>query len=612
MAVFLFVLAIVIIRWSEAGLNISEAFTSHMVLQQANPSLNIPPTHLFGMAFLNETVSITGSEGFPGPFKLSTTASKNNMYPGYGNFTITVVGNESHPSYPGPYTINIQSFTINAMQPTDNVTLIDVYFGDVFLCSGQSNMEFNVGQCDNSKYERAEANDLPNIRLLNPVHTMSNFTLQTLNTVQHLGWRVASNETIPGFSCVCWISARLTAQWLYNQTGKKPYLGLIESDIGGTSIHFWAPGIVGQVCNSTGMLPSGGECASKGPPYYAFPGSIFNAMINPIAMYQNGLSIRQAVWYQGEADSGENDLMTADAYICELNGLIAGWREQFNSSTMPVIVVQLPSGGTTNAYMSMSDTNQFTGWDGIQYAQLEATNMNDYVGLVTTQDQGQGSLHYSYKQQVAKRVFLWTRYLTYHDKKVNPSGPVFDGAYKVNANDLTVYINFTNAGRGLVLKEAVNCSRFKPTDVFVYQNMTNVMCCEMGGVDTVRMKLDGWFWVDRDEQGHHTTIPLLWDWMPANVTVVGPHTIAATPILPVKGASVTWKCKMNQCIYLYSEAISVRKIMIGANPGCAIANSDGIPTAASQGPYDIVVDPVSTLRARVLAKQRHGIHKYDL
>eukprot|EP01084_Bolivina_argentea_P030937 57282_1 len=157
-----------LLKTNESGLNISGVFSSHMVLQQANSALNIPATHIFGMAFLNETIKITGSTGFPGPFQLNTIATHNNRYPGYGNFTVEIIGNESDASYPGPYTINIQSFSINTSELTGNFTMNDVYFGDVFLCSGQSNMEFNVGQCDNTEYEKEQANNLPNIRLLNP------------------------------------------------------------------------------------------------------------------------------------------------------------------------------------------------------------------------------------------------------------------------------------------------------------------------------------------------------------------------------------------------------------------------------------------------------------
>ena len=246
----------IFVIFAQSELRLNGVFSNHTVLQRPVTELEIQSTNIYGMAALNETVYLYGSEGFPGPFK-ALPNSTSNLVPGYGNFTIPIIANQSHESYPGPYTIYIETYLINNQSVmTSQQILYDIYFGDVILCSGQSNMELNVDQCTNSESEKEQANGLPNIRLLSPTHFYSNYTLQNLTTINNDGWMVANNDSIASFSCVCWISARLLAQWLYNQTGTKPYLGLIGSYIGGTSVHFWAPGIVGQACNTTGIVYS--------------------------------------------------------------------------------------------------------------------------------------------------------------------------------------------------------------------------------------------------------------------------------------------------------------------------------------------------------------------
>ena len=199
-------------------------------------------------------------------------------------------------------------------------------------------------------------------------------------------------------------------------------------------------------------------------------------MINPISLNQTGLSIRTAIWYQGEADSGENDLMSQEAYECELNGLVRGWRQQFGIPELPFIIIQLPTGGVAPYYNPAKGTgDQFAGWPGIQSAQNEVFKMNSNIGMVTSQDQGQGTLHYPFKQIVAKRTSLWVRYLTYGDMSVNPQGPKLENVWKINGGDLRVYMNFSNVGTGIHLQQAVNCTKFGPTTVYTD---TNHKCCE--------------------------------------------------------------------------------------------------------------------------------------
>jgi sialate O-acetylesterase len=130
------------------------------------------------------------------------------------------------PNYGGPYTITINDGTIK--------TLANILIGEVWLCSGQSNMEMPLegwGKINNYKEEIANAN-YPQIRLLQAEHIESTLPLNTLK-VQHDGWNVCSPETAADFSATAYFFARK----IYKE--KKIPIGLIHSSWGGTLIEAW-------------------------------------------------------------------------------------------------------------------------------------------------------------------------------------------------------------------------------------------------------------------------------------------------------------------------------------------------------------------------------------
>ena len=119
--------------------------------------------------------------------------------------------------------------------------LEDVYFGDVFLCGGQSNMQYKVSQTDVKEYEESIAINYPNIRFVmvatnNSVDPFYNASIESKPGHQ---WLIPNNVTIQQFSAICWINGRLISEYLLNTTNTKRYIGLIESAVGGTTVHFW-------------------------------------------------------------------------------------------------------------------------------------------------------------------------------------------------------------------------------------------------------------------------------------------------------------------------------------------------------------------------------------
>ncbi|WP_428229360.1 sialate O-acetylesterase [Flavobacterium sp.] len=190
---------------ANAAVSLPSFFTDNMVLQQKSA---VP----FWGGSDAKSVSITTSWD-----KKSYTGKVVN-----GKWNVVL----KTPVYGGPYTITINDGTIK--------TLNNILIGEVWLCSGQSNMEMPLegwGKIDHYKEEIANAN-YPQIRLLQAEHIESTSPLNTLK-VQHDGWNVCSPKTIADFSATAYFFARK----IYKE--KNIPIGLIHSSWGGTLIEAW-------------------------------------------------------------------------------------------------------------------------------------------------------------------------------------------------------------------------------------------------------------------------------------------------------------------------------------------------------------------------------------
>jgi sialate O-acetylesterase len=146
-------------------------------------------------------------------------------------------------------------FDIHVSQPLANGTLVtitihDVLFGDVWICSGQSNMEMVVSAIFNATEEIANAGNFPKIRLFTAALVPSASPVEELLGI-NLNWSVASPKSINGpgwqyMSAVCWLYGRQIHQAL----GGRP-IGLVATSWGGTAIELWMPPKALQECNQT-------------------------------------------------------------------------------------------------------------------------------------------------------------------------------------------------------------------------------------------------------------------------------------------------------------------------------------------------------------------------
>ena len=151
----------------------------------------------------------------------------------------------------GPFNIHVSQPSANGTLVT--ITLYDVLFGDVWICSGQSNMQLTVSMIYNGTVEIANAANYPKIRVFTAALNLSAAPVEELLGIA-LNWSLASLHSLGGadwdyMSAVCWLYGRMIHQAL----GGRP-IGLIATSYGGTQIEEWTPLEVLQDCNMTMYL----------------------------------------------------------------------------------------------------------------------------------------------------------------------------------------------------------------------------------------------------------------------------------------------------------------------------------------------------------------------
>eukprot|EP00731_Ephydatia_muelleri_P021229 Em0013g956a len=253
-----------------------------------------------------------------------------------------------------PPTSAIGPFNITAISKiSGSISLSDVLFGDVYICSGQSNMQFTVSEVFNASEEIAMAANYPHIRLFTAsLQSSSTPVLELLQVEQQ--WSVASPASVGGpdwgyFSATCWFFGRN----LYDQL-QYP-IGLIDTDWGGTRVEAWSSPDALAKCNASLIRICLCLCFSEsfiskmeGPdPNTATV--LWNAMIYPFL----NVTIFGAIWYQGEANAGYTN------YNCTFPAMIDDWRAKWYTSSYENTDPMFPFG-----FVQVSDTNVVLGTRG--------------------------------------------------------------------------------------------------------------------------------------------------------------------------------------------------------------------------------------------------------
>lgn len=330
----------------------------------------------------------------------------------------------------GPYTIMASSKVGNT---TTSVSLEDVLFGDVWVCSGQSNMEFTVTQVVNASEAFEEADHYPDIRLFTASRSASDTPLYELKEILQ-PWSVASSKSVNGgvwkyFSAVCWFYGKN----IYDQY-KRP-IGLIATDWGGTPVESWSSPDSLSRCNITeskvvDVFLSPEEKSFVGPTEHSV---LYNAMIHPFL----NMTIYGAIWYQGESNAN-----APFTYNCTFPAMIDDWRSKWFYGTDKLTDPEFPFGFVQlSAFYQKADGFPVIRWGQTANYGYVPNLREQNVFMAVAMDLGNkssiyGSVHPPDKQDVGFRLALAGRAIAYGDLDVYYSGPIVSDVtftWKINS-----------------------------------------------------------------------------------------------------------------------------------------------------------------------------------
>ncbi|KAL8173776.1 UNVERIFIED_CONTAM: hypothetical protein K2H54_024831 [Gekko kuhli] len=329
----------------------------------------------------------------------------------------------------GPYSIVVHQFYEDEVS---SIVLRDIYFGDVWLCSGQSNMEMTVSQIFNASKELTQASHFPYVRVFTASLAQSEEELLDLPDID-LQWSVPTAENLGHgdfgyFSAVCWLFGR----YLY-ETLQYP-IGLVESSWGGTPVEAWSSRRALRKCGlSEDHRSFPASYPDSGPKDYSV---LWNAMIHPLL----NMTFQGVVWYQGEA----NTLMNADLYNCTFPALIEDWRETFHEGSVGQTDRSFPFGFvqlSTYRHVEVDDSFPRIRWhQTADYGYVPNKKMpNTFMAVALDLCDGSspyGSIHPRDKQSVAYRLHLGALAVAYGKENVTFQGPypqqvLVDAALKI-------------------------------------------------------------------------------------------------------------------------------------------------------------------------------------
>ncbi|NNM27915.1 MAG: sialate O-acetylesterase, partial [Akkermansiaceae bacterium] len=301
----------------------------------------------------------------------------------------------------------------------NTIKVKDVLLGEVWICSGQSNMEWSVKQSMNPAEEIAAA-DHPQIRLFNVPGRVQDAKPQDEARGE---WQVCSPQTIPGFSAVGYYFGREL------QKALDVPIGLVGTNWGGTRIEPWTPPVgFEQVPVLKDYVES---IASGNPKPKGGATRIYNGMVAALTP----LSVRGAIWYQGESNAKDG---LRYEYLKE--ALVKGWRTVFENDDLSFYWVQLAN------FKKPTDDPAGGDWGPVREGQRRALRL-PRTGMAVTIDVGQDNdIHPRNKQDVGKRLARWALAKDY-GKNLVVSGPLYKSMEK---DGNKIRIHFEHVGSGLM------------------------------------------------------------------------------------------------------------------------------------------------------------------
>jgi len=423
---FVGILLLLVASSAFADVALPALFSDHAVLQG---EAKIP---VWGTAGIGEVVTVT-----LGDRQANATGDAN------GAWRVAL----DPPAVGGPYTLVVKG--------NNTITVNDVVVGDVWLCSGQSNMEWKVAQAANADVETAAAN-YPLIRQFTIQRAIVYAPLQNATGK----WVVCSPATVRNFSAVGYYFAREL-----HKNSRQP-VGILFSAVGGTPIESWMSiETLKQQPESAVILPmweqhlknysktkqeydtitipawqkTAAAAKAAGTPEppkpriiselnYHQPAVFWNGMIAPLV----GYGIRGVAWYQGESNVDR-----AWQYRQLFPALIKEWRTAWNSPELPFLYVQIaPYKGYDAPRADVTDSD----YAELREAQSMALVLPKTAMVVTTDIGDANNIHPSNKQSVGERLALAARNLA--GEKIIATGPQYAG---MAIEDNCIRLSFTGA-----------------------------------------------------------------------------------------------------------------------------------------------------------------------
>lgn len=300
---------------------------------------------------------------------------------------------------------------------SNTITVQDVLVGEVWLCSGQSNMEWALGRSDGGTNACTSTNPL--LRLCTIPHNSQSEPASDVSAK----WVISGDPSMKFFSAIGW--------WFGDklQSELRVPVAILNDSYGGTTIQSWMPAgalkagpwpqdtrwnnpeiakadyqkkkaelqpaydkyLADKAVAAQNHQPPP-EPPKGWPGDYRGPSVLWNGMIHPLLPFR----FRGVCWYQGENNSYVG---IANTYGLMLPVMIAEWRKAFGQADLPFLVFQLARNRKPQA-----DPNEASGIAVIQEAQLQAVAKTPHTSMIVTEDLGEQDVHYKRKEPAAARA----------------------------------------------------------------------------------------------------------------------------------------------------------------------------------------------------------------
>ena len=411
---------------ARADVKVPTLFTEHMVLQQGKP------LQFWGWADKDESVTV------------ELNGVKTTVTPGStGRWQATLPARKAG----GPYKLEFRA--------RNTISYSDVMVGEVWICSGQSNMEWPLSRSYQPQKDITHAAN-PMIRLFTVPKLKAEAPVSDVKS----SWQMCTPETVQSFSAVGYYFGRDL------QAARGVAVGLIHTSWGGSPAEVWMreevltsnPRYKAEIMDAyapqrerfqqalatwekeSAAAKAEGKAFAKPRPNAGWrPTELYNGMIAPLIPY----GIAGAIWYQGESNAGR-----AEQYRSLYADMIRNWRADFGQGDFTFLGVQLAPYDASRR-RSLAEITAAPGesnWAELREAQNLATTSLTNVGIAVITDVGhKDDIHPTVKEPVGARLALAARKIAYKEA-ITASGPVYrDMTIKPGMIEIT----FANVGKGL-------------------------------------------------------------------------------------------------------------------------------------------------------------------